>query len=832
MDNTYPDKYLRFNDQQTKRLNVVVQIDGLPDLLSLAPVYTRVRYGDPGVFYGQAGLVYGGLRKLSNVRSYLSLDSALTISQRLEPEQGRASAGTFTLTFIDKNGYMSQLVAPGVLLEELLGAREVKILLGYQDTSYPDDYFVVFRGLVSQVTSLPGKVQLSLTDANQKRRAQTFYTPSTKLTGNVTNVATSIPVNKTAGFYDHIQGPDGSYDAGVRTWIKVEEEFMEYAQGDLGLTTVTVQRGGANSRGTAAVAHAVNSDVQNVIELEGNAIDLSLKVMLSGWNGPWKTGVLCTALGTQLDTGLPAAANVIVLPPGVDAVRDLGLSPGDSITIAGSTASNDGQVFIEQLADGLGSQNRLVYLTTDLNLENPAPTVTLALRSKYDVLPVAAGAKLSPVEVDVARHEAVRSKYFSGSEHVLRLFIQEPKSAKELIEGEMFLPIGAYSLTRYGRLSVGYTRPPVPEDKLVVIDHRSVVDPTSITIERGLNTRRFYNEVTYDFDQIDDGSFQSSTREVDTDSLNRMKVSSTLPIKAAGVKTSLGGALLAARRGRALLTRFKIAAVEVKLKVNWRIGSVLEAGDVVLLKDEGLLKITNFDTGDRDLGLQLFEVIDRQVDIKSGQVTLRLLSGLGFTLNDRYATISPSSLLVAGSTATSLKITDSFGALYPGQEYRKWTDYVGLRVLVRSPDWSVMAERVFTGIDPTDNSRMLLATALPFTPAADYVVEVAQYPDSTDANDQKLYKLVHAYLAPTLTVVTGISATQFTVSPADAANTVVGQYVTVHNADFSISSPERKVQSVVGVTVTVDGSLGFTPAAGQKVDLVGFKDGTGSYRWL
>jgi hypothetical protein len=65
-----------------------------------------------GLTYGQSGLVYGGIITDDTIRPWISLESSLTISQRLEPEQGRASISQMSLTIIDKNGEVSKILSP------------------------------------------------------------------------------------------------------------------------------------------------------------------------------------------------------------------------------------------------------------------------------------------------------------------------------------------------------------------------------------------------------------------------------------------------------------------------------------------------------------------------------------------------------------------------------------------------------------------------------------------------------------------------------------------------------------------------------------------------
>lgn len=197
---SYPEKYQLFNDYDVKNLNVVVCIEGLDICFGMVPTYTKIRYGDPDLDYGDPGLVYGGLRLLDDVKPWLSTESNLTISQKLEPEQGRGSVSTLGLTFIDKDGYFTQLCSPGVLLDELLGNKKVTVKLGYVQTSYPDDYFTIFRGYVSKTRLSPTKVMLELSDANIKRRQNVFFSQKTKLTADIDNATFSIPVETTERF--------------------------------------------------------------------------------------------------------------------------------------------------------------------------------------------------------------------------------------------------------------------------------------------------------------------------------------------------------------------------------------------------------------------------------------------------------------------------------------------------------------------------------------------------------------------------------------------------------------------------------------------------------
>jgi hypothetical protein len=816
----YPSEFIRLSTQQTKTLNVVLCLEGITPCFSLQPTYTTLRYGDPDVFYGDPGLIYGGLRLLQGVSSVLSAESSLTITQRLEPEQGRASIQQMTFKLVDKDQAVSQaLLTNG----EIMG-RRLRVLAGYQNSSYPDDYLTVFRGLVTGVQFQTGSVNLTTGDLGQKRRSAIFRAKKTDLTATITDAQTSIPVQNNEGFYalalDQSLLPSSSWR--VRPYLRIESEYMLYGYGAaVGTTSMTVLERG--SRGTIALPHDINKEVTHAVELQDNAITLALEIMLSG-NGDISLPA-AQAYGAVIDPAITPATNVVLFRDGVDVQRDYGIVAGDTITITGS-ASNNGTYTVSSLGDAFDEPNRLLYLSSSLTYEVPAAG-SVTFKSKYDVLPEQVGLSIAPADVDILGHEEVRAQYFSGAEYDLTIFVTSQQTGKDFIESQLYLPIGAYALTRLGRLSMGFTRPPLPGQKLVFLDSSNVIDPNGISTARGLNTRKFFNEIQYEYDPNDAGQYQQVIRALDTDSLNEIGILSLLPIKASGLHGG-AGAQVASRVTRRLLGRYKKGAVEINLKTNFQAGSQIEAGDVVAVVDNGTLQIQDFETGARSIGSMLLEVVDRSLDLKSGQANLKLVTGLGAQLTDRYATISPSSKITAtGTTNTKLRLKASYGTT---TQETKWSDYVGQQVIVHSPDWSVSAEVTFTQFSITLPDTMEVSPALPFTPLEDYQVDIISYPNNTDATDASLYKLLHAFVDPTLAVLVGSTTTIVQLSTGDAAKCTAGQYVIVRNADWSVVSEEIKITSVGASSITLEEALPFTPPAGYSVDLVGFIDGGGPYR--
>ena len=835
----YPDQYLLFNQKNVKRMNVVLDIDGL-DLITTVPVYTKIRYGDIGLEYGQPGIVYGGLRLVGSAgdraqRSLLNLDGGLVITQRIEPEQGRGAISTVTLKLIDKDKYVTEFIAPGVVVDEIMG-RKMKLWVGYQDTSWPEDYFVAMRGRITQINYQAASYQIQFSDANLNRNAEIFFSAMTKLSSSITDSDTTIPVISNGDFNEKIVGPDGTYDDTVSTYIKIDDEWIEYQQtGSEGSGFGTNEFIGVvrGARGTTAVAHDADADVSSGIQIQDNLLVIALKLMLSGWNGNWIDSIPIKNLADTQDVTLGVIPGAIILPDGVDAVEQYGLAIGDFVTVSGDTfGANDGTYVVQSFQDLFGRPNQIIVTDASFitNIGSPA---LLAFRSQFDTYPTNAGAKIDPQFVDVAGHIQLQNTFLGGSNE-MRFFITDSQACKSFIESELFLPAALYSITRQGRLSVTLSKPPLADERFILLDKSSVKEPDRIRVQRGLNNRKFFNRIDYELDADDSGNFTRIDRVIDSESVTLINTDGILPIKSKGSRTDLGFDLVKDRRTRFILQRYSRGAILITMKVNWEQGSLLETGDVLgIIDGPGDLQIPNFGLGQRYLGSGLFEVIDRKMNIGKGEVELGLLGDLSGSLVDKYATISPSSRIDTGSTTTRIRIKDSFGVIFPGDERRKWEDYVGLPIRVHDDLYTYQEETVITSLDLGDAYAFNIDPPLSGAPPEDYIVDIADYPTSNDPNENALYKLVHAHLDPSVDIVSGTSDTEFEVALADAAKFQVGLPIYVHSVpDYAVLSPEVLVEDVSGTTITVDSSLGFTPVAGQRVELIGFADGGQPYRFI
>jgi len=830
-----PTNYSLWNQANNKNIVVVVTIAGITDIFSnQTSLNTVIRYGDPGLTYGMAGLTYGtNLRRFSTgIKDYLALDqSSMVIQQKIEPEQGKASITTFTIGMIDKDSYFTNLVSPGLVVPEILG-RNVNVYLGHLNTSYPDDYIQIFRGYISDITYVGGVYLFQVSDPGLKKNQTIFQSQTTTLTAGINNSTTTIPITSYLG-YTPITNTGGGSDSAITTYLLIDNEYISYTSGSISPTAIgpggTVTRG---ARGTTAASHNSGASVSFCIQIQDDAMSMALKLMLSGWNGPWVSGVACLSFNNLLDASVGYFSGAVLLPQNVDAVRDYGLVIGDTVTVSGDV-NNTKVGTITGFIDAFSQSNRAI-LTTGSFTTQASTTSTLSFRSQYDSYPVLCGLKMTPQDVDVTQHLYLKNNFLSQAYNAFQFLITGQENGKNFIEQEIYFPIGAYAVTRQGRSSVAYTKPPFGGVPILTLDKTNILNPGAIKPYRSTNKRKFFNVIQFQYDYSDAQVFQTIQNIVDSTSITNVKLTGLLTIPSRGLKTSpLSANTLVSLRSAQLLNLYKNCALQIEVETTYGIASQVEGGDAVILSDDGSLQIPNWTTGTRGLGTQTFTVIGRALDIKQGSGKLTLMTGTGFLPTDRFGSIAPSSLLDVGSTSTQIVIKDSFNSVYPQQEFLKWQSYIGNRLLVHSANYTVQGECVLVGFD-SSNKYKLNVTGLGFTPASGYIVDLANYSTSTNAVFEANSKSAHAFLSPTLTVTGGISNTQFTVSSGDAAKVQVGNFIKVHDTSYTgaTTSGEVTVRSVVGTTVTVSSSLGFTPSSGHKVDLVGFADKGQGYRWV
>lgn len=622
---------------------------------------------------------------------------------------------------------------------------------------------------------------------------------------------TTITVNSTEGFLE----PSDC----LETYIRIGDELIKYT----GLTSTTFTGCTRGSLESTPIHHADDDEVQSVYRLNENALDLALKLMISGSGQYGQTDVLYFGgfSPSELDSS-------IIMFNYFDIQKKLGFTVGDSIIVSGATNGGNNGTFtiLDYGKNDIGSWVQVdAVLVTELDTAGSA-----TFQSQYDVLND--GMAMTPIEVDVIRHEDLLFK-FSSSIPTYDFRLSEEIDG-EWIANQVYFPANLYAIPRESKASVGITAPPIADDEIVFLDETNIYNPSSLSPERSLN-ENFYNTVVtkYGYDTIDN-RFLNGYINYSGDSQNRFNTvesklgNNPLTIESYGLRPEIAQtSTIISINSRNILDRFQYAPEKIEgVKVLSKSGWALEVGDIVAFGSPDL-KILNISSGARDGEIKFYEVVDKSLDVKTSDITLTLLS-TSFDANGRYALISHSTLVDSGSTTTAIRIKPSFGSSDISDEVDKWVDFVGQEIRIFNSSYSYDEVTTLVSLDSADPFVMNVSPALPSPPSADYTIELPLYDDGSNLFQQK-QKLIYCHFMPQLTVVSGISATQFTVSAGDAAKMQVGSIINIHNSDYSVDSDEVLVTDITGTTITVQ-SLGFTPSTGQLIELIGFNDGGKPYR--
>lgn len=793
--------------------NIVLKIAGYDTIIGAVTIKKFIKIGDPGLLIGSSWAI-GGVSEVENQRSYISLNgTTTTINQQLRQDEGAASSvSSVQIEIIDKDNFMTSLITPGAQITDIL-ATKATLYFGFKETAWPEDYIPIFKGIIDDISAGLGTVTLNIAHPDQKKRQRIFEKAETKLNGTITDADVTITVTDTSSFLT----PPA--DTSFQTYIQIDDEIIRYT----GVTATTFTGCTRAQFNTLAAAHDDQADVASRYRLTGNSIDLALKIMLSGDGSAYISGLSATsfvAIGTSGTDPNGIFFNAQYLS------QDYNVVIGDTVTITGS-ASNNGTYTVTSVnlaTDG-------TYITVDSALTYEVGSSGLAsFVSKYDML--GEGVGMDPDDVDITAHTDLQTTFGSVFPNYDFLLTDTIDNAKTFIEKQIYFPAALYSLPRKSRASLGFTNPPLSPDELKIFDLTNTVKPESVKIRRSLN-RFFYNQVVYQYDQnyLDSGKYLRGYVRQDADSINRINGGAkSLFIQSDGLRKSAENDVILEVNSRRFLERYRYGAENITgVQVFFRDGFNLEVGDVVLF-GSAEMQISDVTQGTRDFNPRLFEIQNRRLDIKTGNITLDLID-TNFLSNARYGVISPSSKVDSGSTTSAIILVDGgFGTVSVSREKDKWTNYVGEEIIVHDPNYALSQTATFTGFDPGNPLKMLV-TGLSTAPNVGDIVDIPPYPSTASKRDNALYKAIHAFFDPQVAVASGTSSTIFNVGAGDASKFFVGGVIRVHNLDFSVDSGDVNITDVTGTQVTCQ-DLGFTPSSSELVDLIGFPDEGSPYRLI
>lgn len=822
------DRALSASKATNVKPNLVFGIDGYENVFGALSIQRLIRIGDTGLVIGDAWQI-GGLVDEETAKPFVAITlgggTSSRFTQQVAPDKAQGiSITSMMVQIVDKGELATQLISPGVILEDILG-RDASIRIGFAETAYPEDYDTVFRGVIQSIDAGPGVINFNLASSEEKKRRPVFSSRSWPLSDAVdAGTLAEIPLDNPTLFSIAVNGPDGSPDSNLEFYVRIQDEVLKYTgRSGTGLTGVSRAQ-----LGTVAAAHDAGEEASSIYHLSGDAMTLALKIMLSGWNDYFVEDVDVTSI--EYISASLTVSNALYFD-GVDVEEEYGLVAGDYVTLTGTDGGTN-DFTLKQISSIVQGENGSYIVISGVTLVTETTTSgVVSFRSKYDTL--GQGLKLKPADVDVEAHEYIRDTYLSAFD--LEFWIDDIPNSKDWIEQELYLPAACFSIFRKGRSSVAIHVGPLTSSDITELNRDNVTNAQTLRISRSLTTN-FSNTVKYhfDYDLIED-KFKAIRSYEST--LSKARISAgdkVFDVPSRGMTTANSAETLAQQAAEKFLGRYQYGAQFIKgMNILFKDGYPLEIGDIVLV-DMADLQLTDTSAGSRAGGKKLFEVLNKQMDIKTGMITIDVVL-TQFSTGESFALIAPSSLVDAGAGTEDIPLKKSWGTLSFESEGRKWEDYVGQGVVIHSPDWSYEETSTIDSVLVVgDVTTLTVSPALSVAPSEDYIIEPEPYADSTDSSINLLWKGEFAHFSPRVAITAGVSQTVFEVDAGDIDKFIIGAPALVHSEDYTDLGEEALITDVDTGTnrVTIDTATGFTINNTHLVDLLGFKDGGLPYRWL
>lgn len=709
------------------QLQIAFEVDGISTIFGALPIKKYLQYGDD-INYGDPGIVYGGLIDIADQKPYISMQSGTTtrISQIVRQDKGDGeSISSMQIAIIDKNNEISAIFQPGNIVDDIMGRRG-KVWLGFEGTAFPDDYMVLFRGYIDQQIVNPGMWTINLIHSDNRRRAEVFLSRETALNGAINASVTTITVDDTSAFLVPKLGPDLTYSTTYESLLQIDDEIIKYT-GKTATTFTGLTRG---YLGTTAATHDDNASIRSRHKLRGNPIDLAMYLMLSSST---ESGYIIDLSVKNFNRVSPTelVANSVFFSE-TDLIQKYNVRIGDYLST--TTATNGANNFTLRKITDIQENDFGSYVIVDgaaLIEEIDSPGLA-TFRSAMDIWPD--GLSMSNDEVDVSRHQFVRDNFLSFA--LMEFHLDDSINGKEFISTELFNPISCYSIPREARCSVGFHIGPLPNINIQTLDTSTTKMPSSIQINRS-TSKNFYNTITvkYEPTALDQGKFQKGFVRTNATSLTRIPLGyKALNLVSTGLRSLDGAESTLQSTTERRLKKYRYGAEFFKAKVAFKTGFNLDIDDVVLV-DMQSLQIMDQYSGTRNGEPRLFEIQNKAIDIKTGDVEFELMD-TNQDANSRYCLMSPSSFVQNGISPTQFVIRPSFNTSRFGvNEFKKWTSWIGAGVTVHSVDFSSQSSSTIQSID---GNTITLATALSFTPSSGMVFEMNHY-NSQPENVKAVY---------------------------------------------------------------------------------------------
>ena len=715
--------------------NIAVRFQGLDVTFSAKAVKEFIKINDPGFFIGAQGYFIGGLIDVDPERNRTLIDDRSTsfrIQQQINHDEGRTnSISSMNVGLVDKDQYVSLLISPGQLVDDMLG-RKAQIFITFGDVSFFEDSIEVFKGIVTQIDSGAGLVQFKINHPDAKKQVELFKIVETELTSGMNTTQTTLDLEDV----ESLILPTTGFD----TYVRINAEIIQYT-GISGNTLTGLTRG---VLGTTATPHNQGDQARPVYSIRDNPLDLAVKLMLSGHGENPVYDDIPISSFRQIGASNQNIANAIYFDS-LNIIQDFGVRIGDTVSVR--DASNSANNVTERLVqDIVQTANGFYILISGANLVTETDSdAIMSLFSQYNVYPQ--GMRMKPDEVDIDEHIRIRDFFHSATE--MQFFFKDDEiDGKEFIDEELYRPIACYALPRKAKASVGYTVGPIPGEDIVSLNSTNIksADMSNISRQWGAG---FFNEVVYKYDDtplLDDTKFLKGQIFISAESKERIPgINRTYVIESKGLRSNLNAINIAASNSQRIIDRYKFAAETVRVKTMLGDTLPIEIGDIVV-GEFADIKMTDISKGNRDFKPRFFEVLNKSLNLKTGDIDLHLLD-TGLNIDARFGLMSPTSYIASVTSPTQIVIGPDplYGGKFGDDEFLKWENLISvanpLGVIFRDRDFTTVSEAEILSI----NENNITLRSAPSTPVTRGMkMEFANYQSALTSIKQTL---IFAYMS-------------------------------------------------------------------------------------
>lgn len=793
---------------------IIAEIEGIDYVFGTNHVTEPIKIGDD-ISIGDDDFIIGGNKVTANSLPLINHKKiSRSITQRISESEGISSITSMDLALIDEDGLISSMLSPTDSYD-ILGS-ECSVYAGMIGGSHPDDSIIIFKGIISGIKFESTNVILKVVHPEKLKQQTLFVKTETVLTSAINDSVTTIPVT----YKETLLQPLDSLEC----YVRINDEIIKH-DGFFAGNLIDCTRGALN---TIAQSHEIGDTVETFYVLKGNPIDLTLKLLLSKNSDDsyyYKEDLKVSRIN-QIDANT-FSQNSIVFDR--YEFEKLNVQLGDKVQLqnvddAGGYPTDN--IFSQQIVTEINSSDSHSWIKVDKFLvTDTSRNYSVNLTSKYSTLTDGCG--VNPSMIDIEGMNRIKNLYDNQLVDC-EIYIKDTiDNAKEFIDKVILRAQGLLSVPRKGRISINKTSAPLADNNTVTLNKDNITNVKSLGIERSLDNG-FYNSVIFKTteDSLED-KFLRTDIFLDEDSEKKINVGKRpLIIEARSIRDNANTRRFIEIHAENLLNTYKFAAEKIEVQTDYPTGIPIEVGDSVISDLSGL-NVTDISTASKSFIPRVMRVLNKNLDLIGNKVTLSLESTI-FKSNGRYGTISPSSNTKGGSTTSLINLAQSYGNTTE-YEKEKWTRYIGEKVRIRSNDWTISDTTTLLGVDTILDQ--LIVEPIPMAPLSGFIVDPPKYDDS-DPIEMALWKSLHVFLNPSVSIVSASDDYNFTVDPSDIDKFLINATVKIRNTDLSEVSEELKVTEINTNTITVDSTIGFTPDSSHTIELIGFKDGGQPYRIL